>query len=86
MLERRYENLLDGLTGTERFSKDTIHHLAALDEASIRAELARDPSHETDPLLNGAQIADVLDRRATILSYIAALIEERGEDDVLFFP
>jgi len=86
LLERRYENLLDGLTRTERFSKDTIHHLAALDEASIRAELARDPSHETDPLLNAAQIADVLDRRATILSYIAALIEERGEDDVLFFP
>jgi hypothetical protein len=27
-----------------------------------------------------------LDRRATILSYIAALIEERGADDVLFFP
>jgi hypothetical protein len=36
--------------------------------------------------LNAAQIADVLDRRATILSYVAALIEERGEDDVLFFP
>jgi len=86
LLERRYENLLDGLTRTERFSKDTVRHLAALDEASIRAELARDPSHEADPLLNAAQIADVLDRRATILSYVAALIEERGEDDVLFFP
>ena len=86
LLERRYENLLDGLTRTERFSKNTVRHLAALDEASIRAELARDPSHETDPLLNAAQIADVLDRRATILSYVAALIEERGEDDVLFFP
>jgi hypothetical protein len=36
--------------------------------------------------LSDAQIADVMDRRATILSYIAALIEERGEDDVLFFP
>jgi len=60
--------------------------LEALDEASIRAELSRDPSHRTDPLLNAVQIADVLDRRATILSYIAALIEERGEDEVLFFP
>jgi hypothetical protein len=86
LLERRYENLLDGLTRTERFSKNTVRHLAALDEVSIRAELARDPSHEADPLLNAAQIADVLDRRATILSYVAALIEERGEDDVLFFP
>jgi hypothetical protein len=63
-----------------------VRHLGALDEASIRAELAQDPSHQTDPLLNAAQIADVLDRRATILSYIAALIEERGEDEVLFFP
>ncbi len=86
LLERRYERLLDGLTRTERFSNDMVRHLATLDEASIRTELARDPSHAADPLLNDAQIADVLDRRATILSYIAALIEERGEDDVLFFP
>jgi len=86
LLARRYEKLLEGLTRTERFSKDVVRHLAALDEPSIRAELARDPSHEADPLLSTAQIADVLDRRATILSYIAALIEERGEDTVLFFP
>ena len=86
LLAPRYEKLLDGLKRTERFSKDTVRHLASLDERSIRAELARDPSHEREPLLNAAQIADVLDRRATILSYIAALIEERGEDDVLFFP
>lgn len=86
LLERRYEKLLEGLTLTQRFSKDVVRHLEALDEASIRAELSRDPSHRTDPLLNAVQIADVLDRRATILSYIAALIEERGEDEVLFFP
>lgn len=86
LLARRYEKLLEGLTRTERFSKDVVRRLVALDEPSIRAELARDPSYETDPLLNAEQIADVLDRRATILSYIAALIEERGEDTVLFFP
>ncbi len=84
--ERRYEKLLDGLTDTERFSKDMVRHLAALDEASIAAELARDPSNEASPLLSDDQISDVLDRRATILSYIAALIEERGADEVLFFP
>jgi len=86
LLERRYDKLLDGLTRTERFSKDMVRHLAVLDEASIQSELARDPSHAANPLLNDAQIADVLDRRATVLSYIAALIEEHGEDDVLFFP
>lgn len=86
LLERRYDKLLDGLTRTERFSNELVRRLAALDAASIQSELARDPSHAADPLLNGAQIADVLDRRATVLSYIAALIEEHGEDDVLFFP
>ena len=86
LLGRRYEQLLRGLTRTQRFSRELVGHLAALDESSIRTELAHDPSHEADPLLNAAQIADVLDRRATILSYIAALIEERGEDAVLFFP
>ncbi len=86
LLERRYEKLLDGLTRTGRFSKDMVRRLAALDEVSIRTELARDPSHEADPLLSDAQIADLLDRRATLLSYIAALIEESGAQDVLFFP
>ena len=86
LLERRYEKLLEGLIGAERFSKDLVRRLEVLDEASIRAELAQDPSHQADPLLSAAQIADVLDRRATILSYIAALIEERGEAEVLFFP
>jgi hypothetical protein len=86
LLERRYDTLLAGLTRTERFSRDLVRRLASLDQESIQSELARDPSHDADPLLNDTQIADVLDRRATVLSYVAALIEERGEDDVLFFP
>jgi len=86
LLERRYQKLLDGLTATERFSRDMVRHLMALDEAAIRTELARDPSHAVEPLLSDVQIADVLGRRSTILSYVAALIEEHGEDHVLFFP
>lgn len=86
LLERRYEKLVEGLTRTERFSKSIIEHLSVLDEATLRAELARDPSHSSDPLLSDTQIADVFDRRATILSYVAALIEERGESAVLVFP
>jgi len=86
LLEQRYERLLDGLTDTTRFPKGLIRDLTVLDERGIRAELARDPSHETQPLLSDAQIDDVLERRATILSYIAALIEERGVHAVLFFP
>lgn len=86
LLPRRYEGLLDGLVGVERFSKGLVKRLAALDRDAIATELAADPSHEAEPLLSDAQIADVLDRRATILSYIAALVEERGADHVLIFP
>lgn len=86
LLRGRYEKLLEGLTGTKRFSKDLVLHLEALDEASIRNELARDPSQTSTPLLSDAQIAEVLNRRGAILSYIAALIEEHGEAEVLFFP
>lgn len=86
LLRRRYENLLAGLIGTRRFSKELVRHLTVLDEASIRDELARDPSQRTHPLLSDAQIAEVLDRRDTILSYITAMIDEHGEAQVLFFP
>ncbi|MGB5367015.1 MAG: hypothetical protein WBM75_19460 [Polyangiales bacterium] len=86
LLEGRYEKLLGGLTGIKRFSKDLVRHLAGLDEESIRKELARDPSQPSTPLLSDAQIGEVLNRRDAILSYIAALIEEHGEADVLFFP
>ena len=86
LLRGRYEKLIEGLTGTKRFSKDLVLHLAALDEASIHNELARDPSQQSTPLLSDDQIAEVLNRRSAILSYIAALIEEHGEAEVLFFP
>ncbi|MGB3051806.1 MAG: hypothetical protein WBB42_12455 [Polyangiales bacterium] len=86
LLRGRYEKLLEGLTGAKRFSKDLVLHLAALDEASIRNELDRDPSQQSTPLLSDAQIAEVLNRRGAILSYIAALIDEHGEARVLFFP
>mgnify|MGYP001822212694 CR=1 FL=1 len=86
LLARRYDALLDGLMRTERFSRSLIERLADLDEEGLVEELGLDPSHASDPLLSDTQIADVLDRRATILTYIAALIEERGEDRVLVFP
>jgi hypothetical protein len=86
LLSGRYRKLLDGLRRTERFSRSVVQRLVAMDEQSIRAELARDPSHVTNPLLTDAEIADLLDRRATILTYIAALVDERGADRVLVFP
>lgn len=86
LLPRRYDALLDGLMRAERFSRSLVERLSMLDEAALRDELARDPSDGSDPLLSDAQISDFFDRRATILSYIAALVEERGEGEVLVFP
>ncbi|MFW2390504.1 MAG: hypothetical protein ACN4G0_19365 [Polyangiales bacterium] len=86
LFQRRYEKLLAGVTDTARFSRSLYRRLEALDEAAIRAELQKDPSHENAPLLNALQIAELLVRRDTILSYIAAMIEARGEAQVLFFP
>jgi len=86
LLPRRYGELLEGLMRTERFSRSLVERLSVLDEASLRQELGRDPSHADAPVLNDAQIADLFARRSTVLSYIAALIEARGEDEVLVFP
>ncbi|MDH3728395.1 MAG: hypothetical protein OER77_12770 [Myxococcales bacterium] len=86
MNEKLYERLLEDLTQTERFSKGVVDQLLVLDKNAIRQELARDPSHGSESLLTDSQITALLDRRATILSYIAALVEEHGEDRVLFFP
>jgi hypothetical protein len=86
LLPRRYETLLDALIRTKKFSRTLVERLSELDEAALRRELGKDPSHAAASLLSDAQIEDVFDRRATILSYLAALIEERGEDEVLVFP
>lgn len=86
LLSGRYGRLLEGLLDTERFSRSVVQSLAVMDEEAIRAELARDPSNETNPLLSDAQIAEVMDRRSTILTHIAALVDERGADQVLVFP
>ena len=84
--ETLYVRLLDDLLQTERFSQEVVDRLLRLDRASILEELAKDPSHEPQPLLTHAQIDALLDRRATILSHIAALVEQRGRAQVLFFP
>ncbi len=86
LLQKRYRRLLDGLAKTERFSATVVRRLAAIDEESIREALAHDPSHGAEPLLTDAQIAEVLDRKATLLSHVGALVGERGEEAVLFFP
>lgn len=84
--EPLYRRMLDDLMRTERFSSAVVQQLATLDRRSIERELAEDPSHQAEPLLNDAQIDALLDRRATILSHVAALVGEHGSEQVLFFP
>ena len=86
MNEKLYERLLGDLTRTERFSKGVVDQLVVLDRNAIQQELGQDPSHRSEPLVTDAQITALLDRRATILSYITALVEEHGDKQVLFFP
>ena len=84
--EPLYRRLLDDLMRTERFSEVLVQQLSELNAESLEEELARDPAHADQPLLNNTQIRALLDRRATILSHVAALVEEHGAEQVLIFP
>ncbi len=78
--------LMARIRQVERFSRSFVAALKALDEARLR-EILRDPS---DPAgfsaLTESQIAGVLDRRRTLLSYLAAVVDRYGEANVLTFP
>lgn len=65
-----------------RFSRSLVERLVALDEARLR-EITTDEL--TGPMLDDAQVAGVMARRETALSWIGALIEQHGEDDILSF-
>lgn len=77
--------LKSDLSRVERFSRSVVERLTALDEPTLRAELAKDPGFVGTSMLTDLQVADFLDRRATALSHIAALVEERGARKVLVF-
>jgi hypothetical protein len=78
--EGQRARILDELQRSRRFRRSLIDALRALDEASLERA-----SHDeiVGDLLDEAQREAVLDRRATILSWVAALIEEHGEAAVL---
>ena len=73
----------------ERFSRSTIERLRRLDEESLKAALRNDrvddPEAPTAYLLNDAQRAGVLERAATVLSWVSALVDVSGEESVLGF-
>lgn len=80
---RLHERVRRHLGRAERFSRRFVDALLELDEARLRAALAEDPAPA--PILDDARIADVLDRREALLSYIVALVDRWGEERVLAF-
>ena len=83
------ERLRGELEKVERFSRSVVERLRRLDEESLREamrnERAPDPAAAEAYLLNEAQLRGVLERAATALSWIAALVDLHGEETVLSF-
>jgi hypothetical protein len=81
-----HERVLTHLKRAQRFSRTFVNALKELDAQRLSGALA-DPADPADfQPLNAGQQRSVLDRRATLLSYIAALIDTYGERNVLTFP
>jgi hypothetical protein len=81
-----HRTVLGHLFRTERFSRSLVQHLAGIDEAWFRRELAADPHHARHPLLFESQVRAFMVRHRTVVSYVSSLIAEHGEDRVLVFP
>jgi hypothetical protein len=85
MGERLHRRVLDDLLLLERFSRGFDAQLRRLTRGNLERELARDRDGARGLLLSEHQIADLLDRRQTLLSHIDALIAMHGEREVLAF-
>ncbi len=75
--------LLARLKRVQRFSRGFVRQLKAQDAASLERTLN---ARGLKGLLRPAQWAALAERRLTLLSYVAALIDFYGEDEVLPFP
>jgi len=72
--------IVNELHRAQRFPRSLVEALGALDESALR-EATRDDI--AGALLDDAQIAAVMDRRAMVLSYVGALVELHGEEAAL---
>jgi hypothetical protein len=95
-LQRR---MLEPVKRTQRYSRSFVQAVRLLDREKVIREFSRDPllaEHirldegpgpaAAKPVLDAHVFAELFDRRDTLLSYIAALIDEFGEERVLAFP
>lgn len=84
--EMQLRRLVRRLRRAERLSRGFVTKLKALDRESLRDLLQEEGDPPGYAPLSEQQIESTLDRRRTLLSYIAALIDRFGEDKVLTFP
>jgi hypothetical protein len=79
----RYARVRGHLERVQRFSRSFVAGLSALDGDRLRDALAEDPESQFGELLSEEQIEGVLTRRQALLSYVAALVEVYGTEQVL---
>lgn len=87
-LQRR---LLEPMQQTQRYSRAFVKALRGLTREGLQRELERDPEYAARlpthrPLLDPQAVDRLFDRRDALLSHLAALIDEFGEERVLSFP
>lgn len=82
----QHRRLMQRLRRVQRFSRTTVERLEALDGQALSNALVRSDDPPGYTALDPKQQAEVLERRRALLSYIAALIAQYGEDRVLLFP
>lgn len=83
MLAASHERLFRRVKRVERFSKRFVDGLTRLDRAALEREVGADAERE---LLTTGQIREVLERRASLLTRVEALVEAHGREAVLYFP
>lgn len=81
-----HERVLTHLKRAQRFSRGFVSALKELDAPRLSGALADRDDPSGFQVLSTGQIRSLLERRSTLLSYIAALIDTYGERNVLTFP
>jgi hypothetical protein len=82
-------HMLEPMQQTQLYSRSFVKAVRALSRESLQAELDRDPEYaarQHRPLIAPQAMTALFDRRDALLSHLAALIDEYGEERVLRFP
>src|SRR5262249_43708831 len=73
------------LERVQKFSRQMVRRIRALEDAEVREAMLSDTA-PYEKLLSDAEMAGVIYRRDTFLSYVDGLVREYGEAGVLVYP